>query len=233
MQSSPTSSGIRSRVRSVRSCACRSRSGEACSTDPTVLSTTTSSRSPRASSCSICPTFSRNVIRPSRSATRSRTGVCGSRYARVSGTTIPPEVDGGRQGPGQPRLAAGSAGWGPRGGAGGRPWDLDRSPPVVRSVLGPGAVVQARAVVEDGVLVEAVVVGRWSVRPPRRGTRGTRTSPWWDAAAGSPVARRSSQDGPGISSSSHTSIALPGTIRCGWPSSIAVSASVDPASISE
>ena len=83
MQSSAVSNGMPRRVPAARSTATSMRSGEACRIEPTILSETTSARSPRASSCSICPAFSANVIRASRSSRRSSTGFEASWYGSV------------------------------------------------------------------------------------------------------------------------------------------------------
>jgi len=74
MQSSAMSSGMRSRVVSTMAIASRMRAGEACSSEPAVRVSTASARSSRASSCSICPTFSVRLIRRTRSSTRSPIG---------------------------------------------------------------------------------------------------------------------------------------------------------------
>ena len=78
MASSAVSSGMPSRVRAARSMARTMASGDACRIDPASLVDTMSSRSPWALSCSICPTFSGRVMRPSRSSTRTSTDSRGS-----------------------------------------------------------------------------------------------------------------------------------------------------------
>ena len=80
MQSSAVSSGMPSRVCSARAMASSIRSGEVCRIEPASFVWTMSSRSPRASSWSIWPTFSGSVIRPMRSSRRSSTGSDASRY---------------------------------------------------------------------------------------------------------------------------------------------------------
>ncbi len=79
MQSSAVSSGMPRRVCPASAMASSIRSGEACRIEPASLVPTMSSRSPRASSWSIWPTFSARVIRPSRSSRRSSTVSDGSR----------------------------------------------------------------------------------------------------------------------------------------------------------
>ena len=79
MQSSATSSGIRSRDSSASAPACRMRSGEACRMEPAYMSSIRCWTPSLAFSCSICPIFSGSVIRAIRSSTRAATDSRGSR----------------------------------------------------------------------------------------------------------------------------------------------------------